>query len=183
MKINEYITKMKELNACDEALKDALNYKTSQELWEKCARGDWMLWLIGKMSGEPGSEKRKNLVLTACKCARLSLKYAGEGELRPLKAIETAEAWAKDETGITLKEVRASATDATVAAASATDAAYAAYAAAAYAAYATVAAASATVAAASATTAAAAYARKKTLSECADIVRENYPDVDGLLTT
>ena len=153
MKINEYIKKIKRLNACGESLKDALNYKTSQELWDNCKRGDWMLWLIGRLSGEPGSDRRKKLVTTACECARLSLKYIPDGELRPLKAIETAEKWARDEA--TLEEVRAAAD---AAAAYATYAAYAAYAAA----------------------AAADAARYKILTECADIVRKEYSEVDDL---
>ena len=105
MKINDYIKKIKSLNACSESLKDALNFTTSQELWDKCERGDWMLWLIGGTSGEPGCEKRKKLVITACKCAGLALRYAEKGERLPLKSIETAESWANG-TGATLDEVR-----------------------------------------------------------------------------
>ena len=125
MEINDYIKRIKKLNACGESLKDAMNYKTSQELWDNCERGDWMLWLIGRLSGRAEDEKRKQLVLTVCKCARLSLKYVPAGELRPLRAIEAAEKWVKGEA--TLKEVKAAAN-----AAYAADAAYAAAYAAAY---------------------------------------------------
>ena len=77
-----------------------------------------MLWLLGRLSGKPESESRKKLVLAACQCARLALPYVKKGEARPLKAIETAEAWARGEAGITLGDVRKAAA-----------AAYAAYAA------------------------------------------------------
>jgi len=131
MKINDYILKIKKLGACSEAIEAAHQYETSQKLWEDCDRGDWMLWLIGKLSGEPGSDKRKRLVLAACKCARLALKLVPEGEKRPLRAIETAEKWARGEGNVTIKDVRAAAADAAAAAAAADATAYAADAAAA----------------------------------------------------
>jgi len=191
VEINDYISKIKKLNACSKTIKAAHGYKTSQELWGDCKRGDWMLWLIGKLSGEPESEKRKKLVLTACKCARLSLKYVEKDETRPLQAIEIAEKWARGEASI--KQVRdavyaassADAADAADAAAYAADAAayfaasaaYAAYAAA----YAAASAADAAYAAAYAADAAdAADAEKETLAKCADIVRKDYPSVDLL---
>jgi len=52
MKINDYISKIKRMGACSEAVEAAHTYKTSQELWADCKRGDWMLWLVGKLSGE-----------------------------------------------------------------------------------------------------------------------------------
>ena len=184
MKINDYISKIKNLGACGEAIEAAHNYTTSQELWDDCKRGDWMLWLAGKLSGEPEGEKRKRLVLTACKCARLSLVYVKDGELRPLKAIETAEKWAKGEDGVSIQDVR----EAADAAVSAADAAYAASAAsAAYAAYAAAAASAASAGGAAAyvadAAADAAYAKPKKLAKCSDIVREYYPDVDVLFGT
>ena len=153
--MKEYITKLKELNACSDALEGCKQFDTLEEARQKCERGDWMLWLAGKLSGPPDSDSRKKVVLVACQCARLALKYVQSGEVRPLTAIETAEAWARGEGNITLAEVR----DAAYAAA------YAAYNAAAYAAYAAY---------------AAAHTRKKTLKKCADIVREYYPTAPEL---
>jgi hypothetical protein len=143
--------KLKKLNACSEAIQWAEQQDNEQQAWDDCHRGDWMLWLCGKLSGEPESEGRKLLVLAACECARLSIMYVAEGEERPLNALEIVESWAKNE-GTTIEEVRA-------AASAAADAAYAAYAAAAAAAYAAYAAA----------------ARNDTLRQCADIVRRHYP--------
>jgi hypothetical protein len=53
-----------------------------------------MLWLLAKMEGEDGWPDRKVIVLAACDCAELALKYVPEGENRPRKAIETARKWA-----------------------------------------------------------------------------------------
>ena len=151
--MKKHIIKLKRLKACQEAIDYAKGFETLQDAWNACERGDWMLWLVGKQSGKPGSKKRKLLVLTACKCARLSLKYVAKGENRPLKAIETAEGWARGEN--TLDEVMSAASAAN--AASAASAAYASYAAAA--------------------ASAAATAKKDTLKKCANIVRKNYPKI------
>ena len=70
--------------------------------WEACERGDWLLWLVAKA----GVDRRK-VVLAACKCARLSLRYVPKGETRPLTAIRTAEAWCHGKA--TIKEVRTAA--------------------------------------------------------------------------
>lgn len=181
MKIEEFTKELKRDNACGEALLKIRHYQTAQEWWDDTGRGDWMLWLIGKKAGKPWSDKRKKLVLTACKCARLTLPYVESDETRPLIAIETAEQWARGENSITIQDVRA---------ADAAANAYTAYtadapAAAAYVADAADAAATAAYVACAAVAAAAAYAytaRKKTLAKCADIVRKDYPNIDAILT-
>ena len=151
---------LEKLNACREAIVWAAKQPEAQTAWTYCERGDWMLWLIGKMC-EPNSDIHKRLVLAACRCARLSLQYIPAGEMRPLAAIETAERWTRGEA--TTKEVRAAACASSSAAASGSG--YAA--------------ASAASAAASGSGYAAAYAyaaaRANTLHQCADIVREYFP--------
>jgi len=116
---DEYLEWLRKLRACPEAIEWAAQYKNPAEAWEKCSRGDWMLWLLGRLSGQAESESRKRLVLAACACVRLALNRVPKGEKRPRKAIVTAERWAKGE-GVTLRDVRHAAS-----------AAYAAYAAAA----------------------------------------------------
>jgi hypothetical protein len=134
------------LHACSEAVAWAKQFGTDTEsAWQECQRGDHMLWLLGKLSGEPGSDSRKAVVLAACECGRLALpqfEIRYPGDKRPRAAIETAESHCRGEA--TLKEVRTAAY-----------AAYAAYAAAA--------------------DAYAAAARSKRLAECADIVRKHFP--------
>jgi len=176
----KHIDKLNKLKACSEAVKWAKEMKNGQSAWDNCERGDWMLWLVGKMSGKPESVKRKKLVLCVCECARLALVHVPKGELRPLKAIETAEAWAKGDATIEdLRKARRAAIVYADAAAYAGAAAAAAvadvYGAAVAAAYA----AAAAIAVVADAYGAAAYgaARKKTLKKCADIVRKHYPKV------
>jgi len=104
--MKKHITYLKKLNACYDAVEWADGFKTMQEVWDNCERGDWMLWLLGRQSGKPGTKSRKKLVLAACKCARLSLKYIPKNEKRPLKAIQTAEKWAKNDPSISLQDIR-----------------------------------------------------------------------------
>ena len=103
---------LRNLHACGEAVEWAGEQKSAAEAWKNCERGEWMLWLLGKLSGKPESEKRKRLA--ACECARLSLKYVPKGEKRPLVAIQTAEKWTRGEA--TIEEVRTTAHAATYAA-------------------------------------------------------------------
>ena len=119
-----------------------------------------MLWLAAR-----ADVRRQEVVLAACACARLALPHVLAGEMRPLRAIETAEAWAQGEAGVTLTDVRR--------AAAAAAAAYAAAAAAA--AYAADAAAYAAYAADAYAAAYAADARARVLRECAALVRERIP--------
>src|SRR3990167_5383058 len=51
-------------------------------------RADWLLWLL-EHTGTPHRE----MVRLACLCARRALHHVPPGELRPLRAIEAAEAW------------------------------------------------------------------------------------------
>jgi hypothetical protein len=155
----EFMALLRELRACSEAVKWAKG-KSLSEVWEQCERGDWLLWLCGRMADKEGWPTRKEVVLAACACAEPALKYVKAGEDRPRIAIETARKWVRGEA--TLEEVR-------------TAAYAAAYAAAAYAAYAYAAAAYAAYAAA-AYAAYAAYARREesrlaSLRQSADIVR------------
>lgn len=104
-----WIEPIKELEACEEALVWAESYDSLAEAWAKCERGDWMLWLLGRLAGAPESDSRKKLVLATCQCARLALPFVKKGESIPLKVIETTEAWARGEGGITLKDVKTAA--------------------------------------------------------------------------
>ena len=141
---------------CKEALIWLKTQPDAQTAWNKSERGDWMLFHAGKLAGAAGSNARRPLVLAACECARLALKYVKKDELGPLMVIETAERWASGNRETTLAQVRVAADTADAAAATA---AYAAAAATAYAAD------------------TAAYADAKILATCSDIVRKYYPKV------
>ena len=127
--MKEWIRAISRLGACKDAMEWAESYDSLPEAWAACERGDWMLWLLGRLSGEPGSEGRRKLVLTTCQCARLALPYVVEGEERPRKTIEVTEAWAKNEGGITLEDIQNAAEGAAYAAKGAAShaAAYVAY--------------------------------------------------------
>jgi len=174
--MKNWIKPLKRMDACADALEWCEDYESLVDAWAVCPRGDWMLWLLGKLSGNPKSASRKKLVLVTCQCARLSLGYVKKGELRPLRAIEVAEAWARGGEGITLEDVR-NAAYAGASAAYASDAGSASYAADA-AAYAAACAAAAAAGYAACAASYAAYAG--TLAKCADIVREYYPDAPKL---
>ena len=181
------------LGACFDA-KTWAKGKDLHTIWTTCDRGDWLLWIAGKMADKDGWPTRKQLVLAACACAETALKYVRPGQDQPRKAIETARAWVRGEASI--EDVRRSAyaaADAAAYAANAADAAaYAANAAdapdavavasAASAAYAASAAAAydAAAYAASAAAAAAAYdaadARAKALANLANVVRQELPE-------
>jgi hypothetical protein len=173
------VQKLTKLGACHEAVEWARTQPDWETLWNNCERGDWMLWLLGKLAGGPRSKSRKLLVLAACDCAELALKYVPLGEDRPKEAIETARKWARGEA--TIAQVRKTADAVAAATAYAVNAAKAAYAVnAAKAAYAVNA---ATAAYAAYWAAYAAYwvtakatAKKETLKKCADIVRKHYPN-------
>jgi hypothetical protein len=122
---------LRALGACSEARTWAKPYETLEAAWNACERGDWLLWLAGKLGLD-----RKRLVFAACQCARTALPRAKDDSV--LKCIETTEAWTRGE--VTLEQVRTarrglSFSAAAYAAAYAADA-YAAYAAAYSAAYA-----------------------------------------------
>ena len=116
---------LKRKSACQDAV-DWIGKRAPKQAWDTCSRGDWMLWLAGRIGID-----RKLLVLAACDCAEPALKFVRKGEDRPAQAIRTARLWCGGKA--TLKEVRADA-DAAVNAAVYAAAAYAAVDAAAYAA-------------------------------------------------
>ena len=92
------------------------------EAWEVCDDARWMLHAAASVAVD-----RRIVVLAACACARTALRHVPEDEARPLRAIETAEAWARGEA--TAVQARAASLDANDAAAAAYAAANAAYAA------------------------------------------------------
>ena len=150
------------LSACEAAVEWAKRQPSLAVAWERCGRGDWMLWLLARHSAERGL-----LVIAAADCAALALPFA-RGD-SALAAIENAVAWAEGQVGI---ETVGDAADAAFADAAASYAAFA-DAAAAYAAASAFAGAGAATAAAYAAYAAADDAA--VLAQCAAIVRYWFP--------
>jgi hypothetical protein len=103
------------IGACDgpgEAVEWAEKYETLSEAWSDCSRADWLLWLAGKMADEPGWPTRQEVVLAACDCIEIALKYIPDGDERPRIAIETARKWACGDESVSLDDVRVAAADA-----------------------------------------------------------------------
>jgi hypothetical protein len=100
---------LKSLGACSEAIawRGKRDLKTT---WAECERGDWMLWLAGKMADKKGWPTRQQIVVAACDCADLSLEILEKKypqDKRPRLAIEAARKWANGEAS--LDEVRSAA--------------------------------------------------------------------------
>jgi hypothetical protein len=72
--------------------------------WSKCEDGALMLEFLGKVTGPPGSDQRRPLVLAVCACARLALPYLRKRDNRGLIAIEAAERWANKKGFVTEKD-------------------------------------------------------------------------------
>jgi hypothetical protein len=101
------------LGACSDAMmwSEDKNFAT---VWDTCERVDWLLWLVGKMADKPGWPSRKQVVLAACACAEMALRFVKPGEDRPRLAIEVTRRWCKGEA--TIEEVRKARQDAYAAA-------------------------------------------------------------------
>ncbi len=85
-------------SACQPAM-DWLGDRDSGQMWADCERPDWLLWWAAH------AVPRQELVLAACDCAELALRFVPANEHRPRLAIETARRWATGEA--TVEEVDA----------------------------------------------------------------------------
>lgn len=156
------------LDACGPS-RAYLRGRTVAEAWSECRRADWLLLAAVRLGVD-----HRPIVMAACACARMALRYVPAGDDRPRVGIETAEAWCRG--AATLERVYAAIADAHAAHAfadtydaAAYDTAYAA----AYAATATTAPGAAGYAARATTHAAddAEVVREKSLADMALLVR------------
>ena len=166
-------TEIEKYSPCVEAVEFRRQFKTFEEAWNHCERGDWMLWIASRV----GVDKRK-LTLAKGKCAELVIRLMKDE--RSVNAVKAAIDYGNgkiDEDELKKAAYASAFADAAAYDAASAAAAYAAFAAdaASYAAayYASAAAAYAAAYAAYATAADYAYAvKKETLKKCADICRE-----------
>lgn len=56
------------MRACKEAVAWAKTQPSYEVAWDACPRGEWLLWLAGRLP----SVTRQALVLAECACARLA---------------------------------------------------------------------------------------------------------------
>ena len=92
--MNTLQTKLKELEACDEAIEWAKDYDTLQQAWDNCQRGDWMIWLINEMEWS----NEKDLRLMAVAFARQVQHLMNDQ--RSINALDVAERYANGEANI-----------------------------------------------------------------------------------
>ena len=56
------------LRACEDAIDFAAQHATYEAAWAACERGDWMVWLLGCLSGRRGDPRRDALLDTVRAC-------------------------------------------------------------------------------------------------------------------
>ena len=165
---------------CEDALKWLRTQPNAKAAWRDCKRGDWMLWLLGRLDkSKPWSEERKPLVRIAVACAEEAAQYCTEEMLlAAIWCLDATRRWCDGEA----EQDEVDAADAAAYAATATSyASYAASAAAYAASDADAAAYAASYAASYAYAASDAYAdRAQSLASSADIVREFHPKAPRL---
>lgn len=82
--------------------------KTLAEAWDKCPRGDWMIWMLGK-SGKVAADKTV-WARIACPVARRALPIFEKWnatDKRPHEAIAARERWIADPTDANEQECQA----------------------------------------------------------------------------
>jgi hypothetical protein len=65
------------IGACSEAVKwtAARKERSALDVWRACDNPEWMLWLLGMMSGEKHSPARKRLLLCCLEITETSYQY------------------------------------------------------------------------------------------------------------
>jgi len=78
---------LKAMNACSEAV-EWVGRKSLKTAWAECERGDWMLWLAGRIIDD-----QRLYVTIACEIAESVLHLVPVSEKRPAAAIQAARGW------------------------------------------------------------------------------------------
>lgn len=93
-----------EIDACEPAIKWARTQESYEVAWAECTSPSWMLWLIGRLSGDAGSNERRRLVLLACDIAEHDDRYDPDC-LADVKCLETARNWAHCHPGVDVADL------------------------------------------------------------------------------
>lgn len=95
------VERLIDMRACPRAVKWVAERLDSspEDLWRGCADGSWLLWIAAALSKMPSPCDNEGLhqlaVLAACDCTRTVLHVVPDGEDLPVRAIGTAEDWAR----------------------------------------------------------------------------------------
>ena len=81
------------LGACEPAVVWARDYPSLEAAWAACERGDWMMWIAGRLSGKPGSAKRRKFLLALRNCLGLTAKPHEPIERWYLSSSANASVW------------------------------------------------------------------------------------------
>jgi hypothetical protein len=71
MSKKHWTEKLAQYEPCDHGLRWAKEQPSLAVAWQKCRRGDWMLWLLSQTLERAGSLEHRRLVLAVCACTRL----------------------------------------------------------------------------------------------------------------
>ena len=85
----KHIDYLESLKACKEAIDYAAGFATLQSSWDACARGDWMLWLIGRTIDRTNETELRKITLAKARCAKLVIHLMKDERSR--NAVEVAE--------------------------------------------------------------------------------------------
>ena len=113
------------LGACPDAVAWAKTQPSLAVAWQRCERGDWMIWLLGRLdTSAPWSEARKPLVRAAVACARLALPYTQD--VRIAACLNTVDGWLEGKATVdAVRQARSTADTVYAISPAAADAAYA----------------------------------------------------------
>lgn len=101
MKREHWSRKLDPMGACDDAVVWARTQPSFAAAWKECQRGDYMLWLLGRLVVVPSILTHRRVVNAAASCARVVLpiwKKTYPNDDRPRLAILAAEQWAQTPT-------------------------------------------------------------------------------------
>jgi hypothetical protein len=97
MNKQELLQLMRKRNSCTGSFQFVSDHLSDDlgQVWFDIPRGDWLIRLAVIIGLD-----NKKIVAIASACVRTALPYLQEGEIRPLHALQTAEAWCRGEASI-----------------------------------------------------------------------------------
>lgn len=89
--MREDIAQLQSLQACQEAVDFVLQHASIEEAWQRCNRGDWMLWLSARvLDAGPWTDSRRPLLRCCVGCLNLVSDLWTE---RTAQAIDLLKKW------------------------------------------------------------------------------------------
>ena len=86
----QLVENLEGMDACYDAIAWVRSQPTPRAAWDACHRADWLIWIASRAGASDSA-----LRVAACACARTALRHIPADEERPLRAIETAERFAR----------------------------------------------------------------------------------------